>query len=344
MTLLRLVVFLWLAFLSIASAQSTDAPVVFSASTPGVDLAGTVTSPPVERVAGAVVLLSVAGPTDRDLTLGPHQLFGTLAHQLAEGGIASLRYDARGVGTSGGELLATDFDDRVADACEAMAALRDRIGSSVPIGFLGLSEGAGLALVAAERCGPVAFTVLLSAPVRRGTVEIEAQLTRLIAGSALPEDARQEVAEAGRRFLALVADSAPERHREAIRVILAGPHGPAILPPYAFVPRDVTGRVDFVLSRWYRSQLQYNVQWALERGGAPTLALYGELDQVIDPVANAAHLARLRPAAQVDVVPRLNHLLQEARTGSPLEYGQLPAGIADQIVERVVAFVLAQTL
>jgi hypothetical protein len=47
-----------------------------------------------------------------------------IAEGLAARGIASLRYDKRGVGASGGDYLSASFDDETADAGAALAALR----------------------------------------------------------------------------------------------------------------------------------------------------------------------------------------------------------------------------
>ena len=90
----------------------------------------------------------MAGPSDRDLTLGPHRYFRTLAHGLAQKGIATLRFDVRGAGASGGDLLTTHLQDRAADACQAVQALRNQLPDAVPsVGLIGMSEGGGIGLL-----------------------------------------------------------------------------------------------------------------------------------------------------------------------------------------------------
>ena len=336
--LLLLLVFA--SLMLVAATTDTDpkeTEVVFPASGDSIMLAGTVTEPDDRPPVAVAVLLPVAGPTDRDGTLGPHRYFRTLAHALAAQGIVTLRFDDRGVGSSEGNLLETDLNDRAADACQALKTLQEHVDfPEAPLGFIGMSEGGTVGLLAAHRCGPVAFTVLLSTPVRKGMDVIEGQLTRLLEQTPLAEDQRLGVETAARRFLELASDTAAERHRDEIHEILAGPHGRMILPPYQFVPQSSEARTDFVLSSWYQSQLHYDVRQALANAQWSVLALYGDLDQVADPQMNAELVVKLNPAAVVSVLPRLNHLMQEAETGSPLEYARLPNSVSDDVVNRII--------
>ncbi|MBN2338836.1 MAG: DUF3887 domain-containing protein [Acidobacteria bacterium] len=111
--------------------------------------------------APAMVLLSGSGPTDRDgnsrMLPGKTESHRHLARVLAEAGVASLRYDKFGVGkTSLGshakDIGSIDFDDYVALALDARECLAGRPGiDPARIGFVGHSEGALIALVAADR-------------------------------------------------------------------------------------------------------------------------------------------------------------------------------------------------
>ena len=69
-------------------------------------------------------------------------IFSDLATALAEGGIASLRYDKRGVGASGGDFNTRRVDDLVNDIRAAIATLRaDKRVDSKRIFLVGHSEG-----------------------------------------------------------------------------------------------------------------------------------------------------------------------------------------------------------
>lgn len=93
-----------------------------------------------------------------------------LAQLLAEQGFAVFTYDKRGVGRSGGTFQ--DRDDERAftvlaeDATAAFKTLEKhpRV-RSIPVGFLGISQGGWVGPIAASRLPSTAFMVLWSGPV-----------------------------------------------------------------------------------------------------------------------------------------------------------------------------------
>ncbi|WP_223787695.1 alpha/beta fold hydrolase [Marinicella meishanensis] len=317
-----------------AQALTTEVTVAFSTHSDQVVLAGSVELPEGTPHLG-LVLLSVAGPTDRDLTLGPHRYFAELAVGLAEQGVASLRFDDRGTEASTGAFLQSTLADRAQDACAARAKLA--AVTQLPlsrIGLLGMSEGSGLSVVAAQHCASVPFRVMLSPPVRTGAIEMQSQMQRLLQSAPFTEEQKSAVAKAAIEFLGLVSAQPPDRQR--IHDLLSGPYGQAILPPYAFVPTGVDQRTDFVLSPWYQSQVHYDLQDAIQQTAAvPTLAIFGGKDQAIDATANRQLLQQHMPQAQIEWLPELNHLMQAANTGSPMEYGFLPTGFSPQVIALV---------
>ena len=73
----------------------------------------------------------------------------------------------------------------------------------------------------------------------------------------------------------------------------------------------------------------------------PVLAIYGSLDRSLDPLSNARLASGQLPEnSEVTVLDGLNHLLQEAVTGSPTEYLSLPGGISDAVVGSVANWIL----
>ena len=72
----------------------------------------------------AVVLVSGAGPTDRDETVAGVPIFGQIAGTLADAGFLVLRYDKRGVGQSGGRPEAATLDDYAEDLRAAVTVSR----------------------------------------------------------------------------------------------------------------------------------------------------------------------------------------------------------------------------
>src|SRR5690625_5149077 len=76
----------------------------------GHTLAGTITRPDGAGPFPAAVIVPGSGPVDRDSNLKRKRLDVTrqLAVALAEAGVASLRYDKRGVGESTGDFRAEE--------------------------------------------------------------------------------------------------------------------------------------------------------------------------------------------------------------------------------------------
>jgi len=108
----------------------------------------------------AALLLVGSGPVDRDENYGLLRIDATrqIAGVLASAGIASLRYDKRGVGNSqGGDWRAAGFFDAVDDAAAALAflvGLPEVDGGRV--GAIGHSEGAFMATALVGRGAPLA--------------------------------------------------------------------------------------------------------------------------------------------------------------------------------------------
>lgn len=306
---------------------------------PGVELAGTITEPGSGAPEAVAVLISVAGPDDRHLSIGPHRLFGAWADELAVAGIATLRTDDRGVGASGGDWRQTTFADRASDLCAALRTLRARFPNVRP-GLIGMSEGGGLALRAAAQCGPVKFLVLLSTPLRPGGVELAAQVDRLLALAPVPESTKVAFKAEASRLTRVAGAPPPVGGRDSVLAVLRGPFGPNLLPPFRFVPRDPEGQAAFLLSPWYQSQLHYDVTADLAARQVPVLGIYGRLDRNIEPEPNAEVLRASGAGASVHLLDSLNHVLQEARTGLPDEYPRLPRGIAPAVTRLVIDWIL----
>ncbi|MBT8219032.1 MAG: alpha/beta hydrolase [Bacteroidia bacterium] len=336
--LFRVAILFGIAAIPLPNFAQVDIEVKFKSSNDTIELAGTLTKPE-GSISSIAVLLPVAGPTDRDLTLGIHKYYKTLADSLANEGIASLRFDDRGVGDSEGVFMDASLAHRTGDACAALEYLTKQFPEVTRRGFIGMSEGAGISVLASNQCKSTDFVVLLSMPVRKGVKEMKDQMSRLLAASPYPDSVKQRVTTEADKFLKLVSDSKPEQNRDSILAVLKGPYGPVILPAYQFVPRTPEGRTDFVLSNWYQSQLNYELSSALKVLNVPAMALYGELDKAIDYQSNADVLIKSSPYVKVEVLPGLNHLMQKANTGWAMEYAMLPTSFSADVISRIAEWI-----
>ncbi len=92
---------------------------------------------------------------------------GRLASALAVRGVASLRYDKRGCGRSGGDWSVAGLFTLVDDARDAVAALRGHAAiDPARIGLVGHGEGAWLSLSAAAADPGIGPLTLVGAPAR----------------------------------------------------------------------------------------------------------------------------------------------------------------------------------
>lgn len=86
-----------------------------------------------------------------------------LASRFASQGIAALIYDSPGSGRSAGNALMQTKQDRVREALAAHDFLGEQAGiDRGRVGIYGLSEGAGIALLAAAEKPEVAFALPFS--------------------------------------------------------------------------------------------------------------------------------------------------------------------------------------
>ena len=144
----------------------TTEEVTFTNAKAGATLAGTLTVPKggAKRV---MIMVTGSGPENRDEEVAYHKPFAVIADRLARAGIATLRYDDRGVGNSvGGETKHTTSLDVAEDAIAGIEWLRAQKRFK-KVGLLGHSEGGLIAfMLAAQK--KVDFIVSLAGPAVRG--------------------------------------------------------------------------------------------------------------------------------------------------------------------------------
>jgi uncharacterized protein len=121
-----------------------------------VQLAGTLVVPAAEGRHPAVVFLHGSGPATR-AGARPY------AEEFARLGVASLFFDKRGTGASGGSWITSSLDDLAGDALAAVAYLKTREEVAPGrIGFWGVSQAGWVATLAASQSPDVAFMILVS--------------------------------------------------------------------------------------------------------------------------------------------------------------------------------------
>lgn len=288
----------------------------------GITLAGTLTLPEGDGPFPAVVLLTGSGAQDRDETIFDHKPFAVWADALTRRGVVVLRYDDRGVGGSGGGTAEDTSADFAADAAAAIAFLRTRPEiDPARIGLMGHSEGGMTAPLAVLQGAPAAFVVMIAGQAVSGADIITEQAARLAqAAGASPDQVAEARRVQGEVMAAVVRNKGdgPAAARDAEAVLIAAGQSPA----------QAQAGLRLLSSPWYRWFASHDPAPALAGLHVPLLAIYGGKDLQVPADQNAEALARVQPAAEIVVLPDLNHLMQTAGTGLPGEYATIEETVA----------------
>ena len=245
-------------------------------------LYGTLLLPGSQQPPPVALIVAGSGPTDRNgnQPQARNDSLKRLARLLASQGIASLRFDKRGVAAS---LAAEPDESRLSVAryrADVIAWSRllkqdSRLG---PLILIGHSEGALIASLAAQ--------------------EADAQALILIAGSGRPID--QVLREQLRQRLSAAPLAYSER---LLDQLLAGRSG---IP----VPDALRGLFRPSVQPYLVSLLREDPLAAFAATQMPALVLQGDRDIQVG-VADARALASARPAVQLAIIEGMNHVLRD---------------------------------
>lgn len=332
---------------------STDAfaeiPVSFPSDAGSVLLSGTFVIPSECRDAPAVVLVSGTGPIDRDVTFVGHSLFRVVAHSLARAGIASLRFDKRGVGESGGDFSSAGPDDFVSDVLGAMKYLFGRKEfSSHRVGLLGHSEGGMVAMMSAARMREVPFIVLLASPFLSGRENL-ARSFALLARGGLERDSTFDLYVSELDDLVQIARSEDVAARREYALELATNLAPLIFNERTEVvlgAKTLSGAefLSMLSSRCLETCLSWDPIRVAPLVTCPALVIYGGRDVQAPALENVVAANALinqlgRDDWSVREIDDMNHAFQRCRTGMPDEYASIKHVMADEVINEVAGWI-----
>ena len=312
----------------------------------GVTLAGTLTIPE-NRVRAAVVLVTGSGPQDRDESIFNHKPFHVIADHFAQHGIATLRYDDRGVAESSGDFSAATSLDLANDAEAAFNFLitRDELNNA-NIGICGHSEGGLLAPLIAARNDSVAFIILMAAPGVDGQQIILSQGPLLMRAQGIPEPDITKQNKIQEAVLSIIRNN-QQNDEELISVKLRQALG-SDEPEIAQTIQTLQASVKQQATPWLRTFLSLDPKVALKKLKCPVLAINGTKDLQVDAVLNLPVIRDTLQNAgnrhlEINVYPGLNHLFQRCQTGLPSEYGTIEETFNLVPLHRMTKWILEQT-
>jgi len=250
--------------------------------TPKGNIAGTLLVPEGKQKWSVVLIIAGSGPTDRNGNQGDliqTNAYLIVADSLSKKGIASLRYDKRGVGESISAMgLESDlsFEDGINDAAAFIQMLKADTRFSKVI-VLGHSEGSLIGMVAAEQAKADGFISVAGAGERADKV-IEQQIK--VQSPALASKATV-------LFDSLKMGYTVDPPAELLMVFR-----PSVQP-------------------YIKSWLKYDPQQEIKKMKIPVLIIQGTTDLQVS-VQNAQWLKAADPAATLVIVEQMNHVLKHA--------------------------------
>ncbi|MBF9221501.1 alpha/beta hydrolase family protein [Hymenobacter ruricola] len=288
----------------------------------------------------AVVLLSDAGPHDRDGTVGDFAPLGLLADYLTRRGVAVLRFDDRGVGKSGGTPAITTAD-LVSDAQAGLNYLRTRPEIDLAhLGLVGHGEGGNVALLAAAQPLPPAFVVALAPyglPGRDIVVQQQATTLRTL-GTENPQ-----IEAATKRQLAMleiIRQTTDNAQAQAIVANMLKQNNAAIDNATA------QSSAAEMTSPRYRYFLAFNPVEKLSAVNCPVLLLNGTSDLTINADANLNALKSglsKNKALTIKKLQGVNHLFQPDQSKWPVINGQPQPNFSPEAQETIREWIVEQT-
>ena len=311
----------------------------FSNLTINTRLGGMLTIPAGPGPFPAVVLVSDAGPQDRDGTVGDFAPLGLLADYLTRRGIAVLRYDDRGVGKSGGTPAVTTAD-LVSDAQAGLNYLRTRPEIDLShLGLVGHGEGGNVALLAAAQPLPPAFVVALAAyglPGRDIVVQQQATTLRTLGTD------NNQIEAAAKRQLAMLEIIRQTTDNAQARAIVAN-----MLRQSNAAIDNATAQANAaeMTSPRYRYFLAFNPLEKLSAVTCPVLLLNGTADLTINADANQNALKSAlnkNKGLTAKKLPGVNHLFQPESTKWPVVNGQQQPNFSPEAQETIREWIMAQ--
>jgi pimeloyl-ACP methyl ester carboxylesterase len=160
----------------------------------------------------------------------------------------------------------------------------------------------------------------------------------------MPEESVAKAVVAQRELFSLVRSGAGEEAiRNKLQEVLGAQASPgATVETIAETAAQEALRIQHP---WFRFFLEYDPRPALRQVQVPVLALCGEKDLQVEPEQNLPEIEQAllqggNPDFTVEMMPGLNHLFQQAETGSPLEYYNIEETLNPAALQKISSWIL----
>jgi pimeloyl-ACP methyl ester carboxylesterase len=303
-----------ITILLISAAKATEEPITLT--TPTGDILGVLMLPESSNPCPVVLIIAGSGPTDMNgNTIGSNynnNSLKLLAESLATNGIASVRYDKRGIGKSiaaGTKEEELRFEHYIDDATAWAEMLANDSRFSKVI-IAGHSEGSLIGMVASQKSKAVKAFISIAGCGRPAYEIIEEQLQRQ------SEQIQREAA--------------------AINKELREGHTVNNIPNYLASLYRMS--VQPYLISWFR----YNPSEEISKLSIPVLIVQGDMDIQVT-VSEAERLRAARFISSYQIIEGMNHVLKHCESRdmlTQLETYQNPnLPIKSELIESITRFI-----
>lgn len=273
-----------------------------------------------------------------------------LSDFLTKQGFATLRFDDRGAGKSTlgtkkyNKLVESDY---LADAAAGLDFLKSNsLINAGKIGIVGQSAGATQGLVlAADDENKIWFSIMLAGAVNNYPHMIVAQQSKLMAKVSGKSNHVQEVDSSfiARSIYFTINESSYDERVKAIQAI--ADQELAKLTPLERdeVKKSFDTRVRILSSEQFHTAAQQKQEDPLLKVKCPVLILLGGNDLNVDanyyaPRMRASMQKNYHPKSQLYVLPGINHMMQNSKTGLSEESKDIVETINSKVLEIIASW------
>ena len=250
----------------------------------GIDaIYGTVTLPEIYTKVPVVLIIAGSGPTDRDGN-NTHGLltnsYKMIAYELAQNGIASVRYDKRGIGESSKAMKSEEdlvFDDYIEDAVNWVQMLHND-KRFLKIAILGHSEGSLIGMVAADK------------------LQVDAFISAAGMGYSFYDTLKRQL-----------SSQAKDVYDECVTIMNELKKGNRV----SDINKDYYSLFRPSVQPYISSVFRYDPAIEIKKLNIPVLIIQGTTDLQVT-VNDATILKNSNPDAELKIIDGMNHILKDA--------------------------------
>ncbi|WP_439108579.1 alpha/beta hydrolase family protein [Flavobacterium paronense] len=257
-----------------------------------------------------------------------------------------MRVDDRGTGGSNGISRDVTTQNFAGDTNAAVEFLAQK--GFTNIGLIGHSEGGIIAPMVASQNPKVKFIIAMAGPGVPTDELLLLQTNAIGKASGASEEELKSDAETNRKLYALVKNYSRTNLKEEVKKMIVESMqqlSKGQLPDAAAIEQTAEKESTQAVIPWFVYFIKINPDAYWSKLKIPVLAINGTKDlQVISKENLAGIKASLEKAKnkkfEIVEFPNLNHLFQEAKTGTIEEYGQLEQTIAPQVLDKMSSWIL----